>query len=418
MLSHGYGKGITRWEEIDSMEMNRRNFVKASAYASLAGVAAVGMDGSAQQMKTLVGAYYFPNYHVDPRNESRHGKGWTEWEILKRGEPKFAGHQQPKRPVWGYEDESDPAVFEKKIAAAHHGGLTHFIFDWYWYEGKPFLEAGLEKGYQHARNKADVRFCLMWANHDWFDLMPARLHESQPPLLFPGTYNVEQFEAATDYIIAHYFSDPSYLCIDGAPYLSIYELKHLIDRMGGLELATKAFARFRDKTRQAGFKDLHLNVVAWGAQEIVDVQHVLKVLGAKSTTSYTWTHHQNYPEFPATEYRLAVEHAPDYWNRAEGIFGVPYHPNVSMGWDPSPRTCQSDKFERRGYPFMSVLKNNTPELFRKSLLDAKAYLDRHGSEPRIVTINAWNEWTEGSYLEPDIANGMAYLDAIESVFGS
>jgi len=400
------------------MDLNRRDFVKAGALASFAGVAANGLAAPNGGGETLVGAYYFPNFHVDPRNELQYGKNWTEWEILKRGEPKFPGHHQPKRPAWGYEDESDPKVFEKKIAAAHAGGLTHFIFDWYWYDGKPFLEAGLDKGYLHAGNKADVRFCLMWANHDWIDLMPARLHETQSPLLYAGTYDAKQFEVATDYVIAHYFRDPSYLCIDGAPYFSIYLMKQLIDRMGGFDVAKQAFTRFREKTRSAGFRDLHLNSVAWGAQDIKDVQSVLAAIGVKSTTSYTWAHHYNFPHFPATEYKDAMENAPTYWNRAEGFFGVPYQPNVSMGWDPSPRTCQSDVFEQRGYPFMSILKNNTPELFRKGLMEAKAYLDRHPGAPRIVTINAWNEWTEGSYLEPDLVNGKDYLDAIRGVFGA
>src|SRR6266542_2310038 len=77
-----------------------------------------------------IGAYYFPDYHVDPRNEAAHGKGWTEWELVKRAEPRFPGHRQPRRPAWGYEDESDPRVFAKKIDTAADHSLTHFIFDW------------------------------------------------------------------------------------------------------------------------------------------------------------------------------------------------------------------------------------------------------------------------------------------------
>ena len=45
--------------------------------------------------KYQVAAYYFPNYHIDPRNAEIHGPGWTEWELVKRAEPRFAGHQQP-----------------------------------------------------------------------------------------------------------------------------------------------------------------------------------------------------------------------------------------------------------------------------------------------------------------------------------
>jgi len=88
-----------------------------------------------------------------------------------------------------------------------------------------------------------------------------------------------------------------------------------------------------------------------------------------------------------------------------------------MGWDSSPRTVQSDKFINHGYPFMATMSGNTPEAFRTALTKAKAWLDRRDPADRILTINAWNEWTEGSYLEPDTVNGMGYLEAIKAVFG-
>ncbi len=156
------------------MEINRRDFVKAGAYAAMASAAARAEAGGYK-----VGAYYCPTWHADPRMEQQHGQGWTEWEILKRGEPRFPGHAQPKRPAWGYEDESDPRVFEKKIAAAHRSGINHFIFDWYWYEGKLFLDQALDQGYLGAANKKDVRFCLMWANHDWRELFPSSAGRSR-----------------------------------------------------------------------------------------------------------------------------------------------------------------------------------------------------------------------------------------------
>ena len=79
-------------------------------------------------------AYYFPNFHQDKRNIPVHGKVLNEWDLVKRAEPRFEGHLQPKVPLWGYEDEADPIVFEKKIEAASNHGVNCFLWDWYLYE--------------------------------------------------------------------------------------------------------------------------------------------------------------------------------------------------------------------------------------------------------------------------------------------
>jgi hypothetical protein len=395
------------------VEATRRDFIKSGAYVALAQTAPKLPRASSYK----IGAYYFPNYHVDPRNEEVHGNGWTEWEVVKRGEPKFAGHQQPKRPAWGFADEASPSVFEKKIDAAHGAGITHFIFDWYWYEGKPFLQRALDEGYLRAGNKSAVQFCLMWANHDWYNLMPARLDRQEQSFLYKGTYSASEFGRITDYIVEHYFRDPQYFQLDGSPYFSIYELNNLVERMGGLEVATEAFKRFREKVRAAGLRDLHLNAVAWGLQSAKDPKELIRALEVRSVTSYTWIHHFELQSFPTVDYASALQAAPAFWKEAAEKFGVTYEPDVSMGWDPSPRTCQSDTFQHSDYPYTSILVNNTPELFQQGLRKAKAYLDGLANGPRVLNINSWNEWTEGSYLEPDTAHGKAYLDSIQSVFG-
>ncbi len=85
-------------------------------------------------------AYYFPNYHCDERNAVVHGKGWSEWELVKAARSRFPGHRQPKKPLWGCEDEADPTVMARKIDAAADYGIGVFLFDWYCYEDGTFLE--------------------------------------------------------------------------------------------------------------------------------------------------------------------------------------------------------------------------------------------------------------------------------------
>ena len=106
-----------------------------------------------------------------------------------------------------------------------------------------------------------------------------------------------------------------------------------------------------------------------------------------------------------------------YWDKARTMFGVPYYPNVSMGWDPSPRACQTDVFGPFGYPFTNTIRGNTPERFREALQKTRDRMMAGKDVPRVLTINCWNEWTEGSYLEPDTVHGLKYLEAVRDVFG-
>ena len=136
-----------------------------------------GHDAEAPASKCQVACYYFPNYHLgDARNEKNKGKGWNEWELIKAAKPRFPNHDQPKKPLWGYTDESDPKVMAQKIDAAADHGIDAFIFDWYYYNDGPFLERGLEKGFLAAPNNRRLKFALMWANHDWLEIQPRKLN--------------------------------------------------------------------------------------------------------------------------------------------------------------------------------------------------------------------------------------------------
>jgi len=368
-----------------------------------------------------VGVYHFPNYHVDALNQAVPGPEWTEWELVKRAEPRFPGHDLPKVPAWGYEDEAAAAAMARKIDSAADHGINHFIFDWYWYNDGPFLQRGLDEGFLGAPNNDRLKFALMWANHDWFNIHPAK-RGGNHPLQYPGAVTRETFDLATDHIIETYFSHPSYRQLDGCPYFSMYELMALVSGLGGLHESRDALDAFRTRTRAAVFPDLHLNAAVWGQQilpneEVIrEPREMLDVLGFDSAASYVWVHHVQLDTFPVTPYNRVAAAAAAHWKIADSSYGLPYHPNVTMGWGAGARTVQSDAYNNEGYPFMPIMGDNTPENFRTSLQVAKEYLDTRECGPRILSINAWNEWTEGSYLEPDTHHGMAYLEAIRDVF--
>ena len=370
-----------------------------------------------------IAVYYFPNYHVDARNELVHGTGWTEWELVKSAKPCFSGHQQPRVPALGYLDEANPSVFAHKIEMAAAHAIDCFIFDWYYYNDGPYLQRGLEQGYLCAPQNERVKFALMWANHDWVDIHPAQ-HDVTPRLLYPGMVTRETWDRMTDYIIERYFHHPSYWMVDGCPYFSIYELYRLIDGLGGLDATQSAIASFRAKTKAAGFPDLHLNGVVWGVSvlpretSLKNSADIVDVLGLDSVASYVWIHHVPLSDFPLTSYDQVRQAAIRNWDELTHQFRKPYYPNVTMGWDSSPRTRQDGPYGDYGYPYMASLSGNSPEAFKKALLDAREYMKTRPANQQIISINAWNEWTEGSYLEPDTVNGMGYLEAIREVFGT
>ncbi|MFC5407568.1 glycoside hydrolase family 99-like domain-containing protein [Cohnella soli] len=369
-----------------------------------------------------VAVYYFPNYHLEPRNEEWHGEGWTEWNLVKAATPRFPGHQQPKVPLWGYQDEADPRVSEQQIAAAADHGITAFIYDWYWYEGKPFLQRALEEGFLNAANNDRLKFSLMWANHDWVNIFPLK-RSTDITLLTPGPTPLESFVKATDYMIEKYFSHPSYWRLDGKLYFSIYDLGSLISGLGGVESTRAALDDFRERVRKAGLGELNLNVIVWGLQilptevKVLEPKKMVEELGFDTATSYVWVHHVELDGYPTVSYPEYAQKSFEYWDTLQSEHSLPYYPNVSMGWDSTPRTVQSDTLANIGYPYTPVLVDNTPEEFKKALLAVKDYLDRSSLPTPMFTVNSWNEWTEGSYLEPDTVNGMGYLEAIRDVFG-
>lgn len=362
---------------------------------------------------TEILAYYFPQWHVDPRNESLFGPGWTEWDVLRPAHPRFLGHQQPKVPAWGEYDESDPKVASRAVAAALDHGVNGFIVDWYWYDNQPFLNGYLDRGLLQADRLDEFRFALMWANHEWTDLYPAK--HGHPTTLFPAPNGRYHAENAFDHIVNNYLAHPSYWRIDGAPYFSIYDLPGLIRGMGGVEETAELLEGFRSRARAAGIPELHLNAVITPA--VPNPAELLDDLGFDSATHYTWWHHDDPPtSFPTSDYSAVADDATRTWRSMTDALPVPYFPNVSVGWDPSPRTVDWDMNADAGYPFTTLLAGNTPERFGRAVADALAFLAQQPA-PRAITINAWNEWTEGSYLEPDTVTGLGYLDAIAAAVG-
>ncbi|TDW21940.1 glycoside hydrolase family 99-like domain-containing protein [Kribbella kalugense] len=370
-------------------------------------------------------AYYFPDWHQDPRNARWFGPGWDEWALLTSAKPRFEGHRQPRVPLHGPFDEATPAAAEQQIRLAKQYGVDGFLVDYYWYDDGSYLQAALDEGLLSAENSDDVELALMWANHELVDIFPHRDPADQNPRqLKSGAIDRQAFEKMARHIIDAYFSRPNYLTIEGRPWFSIYELGNLIRGLGGVDETADALGWFDEEVRRAGFPGLHLDAVIWGigvlpaAITSSDPAELVQQLGFRSATSYVWVHHadMNDFEFPAAEIAPLREAAFAEYEGYAAELDVPFYPNVTVGWDPSPRTDQSRAFVRGRYPWTSTW-DPTPLEFRDGLVAARSFLERHGQPHPIVTINAWNEWTEGSVLLPDNHHGNGFLEMILEVFG-
>jgi hypothetical protein len=367
----------------------------------------------AQKKQYDVAAFLYPAYSADdPRLRPFWPHGMGEWETVANMQERYPGHYWNRKPLWGYINEADPVVMAMEIDAAVKHGVNVFIFDWYWYDGRPFMETTLDNGFLNAENVGKMQFYLMWANHEVVNVWDTRLAGiNEHNVIWTGQVDRQEFEKICRRNIEKYFKHPQYYKIDGKPVFMIYDVPQLIAGLGGLEQTAEALKWFDGETRKAGFPGLDLQLTMWsvnvnysgfdGAKTQNPERDFVKKLGFTSATHYQFVHFTDVNR----DYSEIMEDVKKEWARIDATFDLAYYPHISVGWDNSPRTGKS-----------AVVKNNTPERFEKALRDAKAYADAHPRQVPLITINSWNEWTETSYLQPCTMFGYGYLEAVKKVF--
>ena len=374
----------------------------------LAAACALVACGKQEKKEYIVAAYIWPSCHDDAMaREVLWPDGEGEWEVIKKGNPRFEGHYQPRLPYWGYEHDNDPVVVEKWINTALEYGVNTFVYDWYWYDGKPFLESALNDGFLKAPSNEKMNFYIMWANHNVKrNYWNYHRYGDDTSQLWAGGVDRKNFEIIVDRVINQYFKRPNYLKINGCPVFAIFSLSALMEGLGGEEQAVEALAYFREKVCEAGFPGLHIQGMSGGpsnpSPEKLD-KIVKRVKGLKLDSFALY----NMGGFNV-DYLVHCENAKLIREGLDRDLDVPVFPCVSVAWDDTPR------FPHKGEEHVSRY-NATPENFAKALRLAKKYADEHPEQIPLISINAWNEWIEGSYLLPDKVNGFGYLEAVKSV---
>ncbi len=366
--------------------------------------------GSKASDEYHVAAYIWPSCHDDPlAREKLWPQGEGEWEVIKKGNPRYDGHYQPRLPLWGFELDNDPEVVERWIDVAVDHGVNVFIYDWYWYEEGPYLESALNDGFLKAKNNHKMQFYIMWANHDVKkNYWNYHRYGDDDSILWNAKVDWENFKIIVDRVINQYFKQPNYFKINGEPVFSIFSIGKLMESFNGsAEETREALDYFRNEVVKAGFPGLHIQWNQGGGSIMTDerakqFRKNVETMGFNSVAMYNMGGTN-------PDYLVYGSNAIKIREQMDQILDVPVFPCVSIGWDDTPR------FPAKGKQNV-VHHHNTPTSFATLLSKAKEYADSHPEQPKLITINAWNEWVEGSYLLPDMLYGFEYLEAVKSVF--
>lgn len=337
-------------------------------------------------------AYYLPQFHAFAENDAWWGKGFTEWTNVPRGLPRFRGHYQPRVPRdLGFYclDTTDP--MRRQIEMAKQGGVHGWVFYYYWFNGKRLLDKPLERFLEDK--SLDMPFALMWANENW----TRRWDGAENEVLISQDYRPEDDEEmALEF--ARHFADRRYIRLQGRPVLMVY-------RPGLIPEARATIARWRDVFRKR-FNEDPILVMAQSFNDTDPRPYGMD--GAIEFPPHKLTQHLQPvnqeleildPDFTGKVYRYETvvktsldEARPDF----------PLIKTVVPSWDNDAR--------RQGTGL--AITDSTPAKYEAWLgeLVERARETPFFGEP-LVCVNAWNEWCEGAYLEPDLHYGAAYLNA-------
>ena len=342
-------------------------------------------------------AYYLPQFHPIPDNDRWWGKGFTEWTNVTKALPRYLGHYQPRLPGGlGFYDLRLPDTLREQAELAKRHGIAGFCIHYYWFAGRRLLETPLELLLSHP--EIDLPFCLNWANEPWSRIWDG----SERKLLIEQKHSPEDdiaFATALEPALA----DPRYIRIDGRPLIMLYRPSLLPEPSATIE-------RWREHFSRRGLGDPY----------VVMPQRA----GDTDPTIYGMDAAAGFPPHPdgwdlppssglalldegfrgrALSYDALVEQAATQPHPAFTAF-----PGVCPGWDNEARR------EGRGTGFIG----STPRKYGAWLEHScRRALQMTSADERIVFINAWNEWAEGAYLEPDRHYGYAYLRETARVLG-
>src|SRR5690606_16281075 len=361
-------------------------------------------------------AYYLPQFHPIPENDSWWGKGFTEWTNVKKGKPQFNGHYQPIIPgQLGYYDLlKTPNIQEEQAQLAQKYGVDGFIYYQYWFGNKMLLEKPAEAMLKNK--KVNIPFCFCWANETWKGIWHGL---DNPNVLIEQTYNgVEGYKTYFNYLLP-FFEDERYIKVDNKPMFHVYRF----DDIPNIDLFIETFNLLAE---EHGFNGIYF-IATIASDEILKNNSIYGKVGVDVFLKMRYG-----LDFLFSEKTIAgrierrLKKAKQKWLKSNKhiddrdkplIFdykkGVSkmnikfpnkkYMPCVFPNWD---NTARSGKKAM-------IFKNSTPQSWKIHLENTVKEMKKNPDNPPFLVIKSWNEWAEGNYLEPDAKYGLKWLEAIK-----
>jgi lipopolysaccharide biosynthesis protein len=339
-------------------------------------------------------AFYLPQFHVVKENDEWWGNGFTEWTNTRQSSPRFPEHYQPREPHddIGYYDLSDIETMRNQAEIARRHGIYGFCFYHYWFSGRRLLETPVDLLLQHP--EVDINFCLCWANENWTRTWDG-MHKD---VLVAQRYLPEDAE---NFIrdLKRYILDPRYIHVDGKPVILVYK-PHIIPNIDGVVGTWRKW--WLDNTggelevwcNRTNFDDTACEAFGACFDAVVEFPpHVVPYEVDEEELGLTTTGHL----FDYQGLVADIIYGAEKTKNPSGSF----YRSVMLGWDNSAR-------RKEGW---SVWHGFSLKAYYQWLRHIVAYTrNSFPVDRRFLFINAWNEWAEGTYLEPDRKYGYASIN--------
>lgn len=355
-------------------------------------------------------AMYLPQFHPIPENDEWWGKGFTEWTNVALAKPQFKGHVQPRVPTdLGFYDLRLPEVREEQARMAKEAGIEGFMYWHYWFgNGKKLLERPFDEVLKSG--KPNYPFCLGWANHSWSrKTWTAKNVVGKQSMLQEQLYPGVEDYTAHFYDVLPAFKDKRYIMVDDKPFFLIFDCINFPD--------IKLFIdTWQSLAKENGLEGIHFvgNANGYVAESKIDeilkcgvdaVSFTNSMIAQKKVSSgriallfkkikrkYLGTGPELY------SYNRIIENIHSEYESMDTVY-----PCILPGLDRTPRSGRG----------AVIYTGATPELFGKLVRTTKNIVEKRTGFHKIILINAWNEWGEGKYLEPDHVYGTGFLDALK-----